>query len=281
MNKKELTAEVIKGKLTNLTDFNSMTSEASKMFCSEPSDSKLFKLFDPDDFNGEGGRVFWEGITSIDDDVAKNLGKSKFDCLTLNGLKVLSKNAAIGLAKFKGHTLVLNGLTELTEDVAAGLSTFKGKRLELGKIYLNGASGITKISRDAAVQVSNFKCDILVLDNLKQISADQLSGMANFQGKLFMKNLKTISKDMAKEFAKFKAESINLHDCSISKIAAIELSNYKGKLLWPNLFTKLDDETLIEFIRKNKDWLDKKSELRMFYRGIGGEAVIKRLAKSG
>ena len=79
-----------------------------------------------------GGWLELNGLTSIDKDVAKELGKSEGGFI-LDGLTSINKDVAQELAKIKG-TLSLNGLTSIDKDVARELAKFEGLHMS---IFLN------------------------------------------------------------------------------------------------------------------------------------------------
>ena len=104
-----------------------------------------------------GGLRF--GLTSLDKDVAQELGKSKVSELQLNGLTSIDKDVAQELAKFKGECLNLFDLTSIDKDVARELAKFKGQ-LDL--------RGLTLIDKDAAQELAKFQGRRLGLDALRE-----------------------------------------------------------------------------------------------------------------
>ena len=68
------------------------------------------------------GLLSLDGLTSIDKDVAQELGKFK-GSLFLNGLTSIDKDVAQELAKVKGR-LFLSGLTSIDKNVAQELAKF-------------------------------------------------------------------------------------------------------------------------------------------------------------
>ena len=64
-------------------------------------------------------------LTSIDQDIARELSKYKGHTISLDGLSSISKEVARELTLFKGSRLSLNGLTSITKDVARELAKRK------------------------------------------------------------------------------------------------------------------------------------------------------------
>ena len=65
-------------------------------------------------------------LTSIDQDIARELSQYKGYTISLDGLSSISKEVARELTLFKGSRLSLNGLTSITKDVARELAKRKG-----------------------------------------------------------------------------------------------------------------------------------------------------------
>lgn len=72
------------------------------------------------------GGLFFENLTTITNDSAKNLAAFKGRGLWLNGLKEISTESAKKLAQCKASRLCLGDLTEISTEVAEQLARYKG-----------------------------------------------------------------------------------------------------------------------------------------------------------
>ena len=90
-------------------------------------------------------------LTSIDQDVARELSQYKGYTISLDGLTSISKEVARELTLFKGDRLSLNGLTSITKDVAHELVK-KANETQQGQLNLNW---LTSIDQDVARELSH------------------------------------------------------------------------------------------------------------------------------
>ena len=110
--------------------------------------------------------LFLNGLTSIDKDVAQELGEFGDFILHLNGLTSIDKDVAQQLAKYcEGRWLSL-GMTSIDKDVAQELAKFKGRNLDLG---------LTSIDQEVAKELAKFKGWELYLNGLTSIDEVSLA----------------------------------------------------------------------------------------------------------
>ena len=165
------------------------------------------------------------GLTSIDKDVARELGKCRWS-LFLNGLTSIDKDVAQELAKVKGR-LFLRDLTSIDKDVAQELAKVKGS------LFLDG---LTSIDKDVAQELAKHGGEDLYLGGLTSIDKDVAQELAKHGGEeLSLRDLKSIDLGTAVSLARCKerldlSSLGNFYEPSIARA----LSNYSGPELLLN-----------------------------------------------
>ncbi|MCH2025294.1 MAG: hypothetical protein MK172_06085 [Verrucomicrobiales bacterium] len=255
-----LTEEILRARLTPITNFESVTPAAAEILAVEGH-----KYTGRDDLDWDS----LEWLKNISNEVAVKLGGSPEArrSLVVDGLNSLSDEAAEGLSKFKGEYISLNGLTKLSDAAAESLSKHKG--------YLH-LKGLTKLSDAAAESLSKYKGK-LGLRDLTEITntslARKLASQVGVYGGRFdvdLHLLTALSDAAAEALCKFKGEvtlgssdldcrDLKLSDVALkslstvqggldlaglrelSDVAAEDLSNHEGEDLRLNGLTKLSD----------------------------------------
>ena len=153
-----------------------------------PVDSATLKTLSVDDAKrlaGEiRGRLSLDSLTTLPDDVAKELAKRE-GWLSLNGLTTLSNGAAEALGGHKGY-LLLDGLTALSNEAAASLAKHGG--------YLS-LNGIKTLSDEAAAPL---------------FQTGGMAGHAGTRGGLSLRGLTTLSPAAAKAIAARKGAEVHI-----------------------------------------------------------------------
>ncbi len=105
-------------------------------------------------------------LTSIDQDVARELSQYKGYTISLDGLTSISKEVARELTLFKGHRLSLNGLTSITKDVAHELAKRKG---DLNLNY------VKSMNSEVVREFTKFKGSFLNIQFLESIAPEDIA----------------------------------------------------------------------------------------------------------
>jgi hypothetical protein len=173
----------------------------------------------------DAGELYLDSLTSIDKEVAQELGKVK-GSLTL-GLTSIDKDVAQELANFEGEELFLGGLTSIDKEVAQ----------ELGNIKSSLTLGLTSINKDVAQGLATFEKGGLIrgpvglhLDGLTSIDKDVAQELAKYHWHLFLNGLTSIDKDVAQELAEVKEGLFFDGLKSIDKDVAQELAKKRGHI---------------------------------------------------
>ena len=93
--------------------------------------------------------------------------------LDLNWLTSIDQEVARELSQYKGHTISLDGLSSISKEVARELTLFKGSRLSL--------NGLTSITKDVARELAKRKGD-LNLNYVKSMNSEVVREFAKFKG---------------------------------------------------------------------------------------------------
>jgi antitoxin component YwqK of YwqJK toxin-antitoxin module len=104
-------------------------------------------------------------LTSIDQDVARELSQYKGHAISLDGLSSISKEVARELNLFKGEDLSLNGLTSITKYVAHELAKRKGD------LNLNN---VKSMNSDVVREFTKFKGSFLNIQFLESIAPEDV-----------------------------------------------------------------------------------------------------------
>ena len=104
-------------------------------------------------------------LTSIDQDVARELSKYKGYTISLDGLSSISKEVARELALQPGFLLSLNGLTSITKDVARELAKRKG---DLNLNY------VKSMNSEVVREFTKFKGSFLNIQFLESIAPEDV-----------------------------------------------------------------------------------------------------------
>ena len=104
-------------------------------------------------------------LTSIDQDIARELSKYKGHTISLDGLSSISKEVARELTLFKGSRLSLNGLTSITKDVARELAKRKG---DLNLNY------VKSMNSEVVREFTKFKGSFLNIQFLESIAPEDV-----------------------------------------------------------------------------------------------------------
>lgn len=178
-------------------------------------------------------------VKSINPDIARELAKSTYVGLILDGLTVLDKRTAKELAQHANH-LTLNGLKELDEDVAAELAKCKGYLELRGLVRLSNEQIAKKI-----VELGLEQGGGLSLDNLEAITPDVASAFGAYQGDdLSLNGLKSIDDpDVAKGLAQSTVGRLHLGGLkTLNPKVAEQLGQSKARGLWLDGLTAIDGE---------------------------------------
>ena len=104
-------------------------------------------------------------LTSIDQDIARELSQYKGHTISLDGLSSISKEVARELNLFKGEDLSLNGLTSITKDVARELAKRKG---DLNLNY------VKSMNSEVVREFTKFKGSFLNIQFLESIAPEDV-----------------------------------------------------------------------------------------------------------
>ena len=104
-------------------------------------------------------------LTSIDQDIARELSQYKGHTISLDGLSSISKEVARELTLFKGSRLSLNGLTSITKDVARELAKRKG---DLNLNY------VKSMNSEVVREFTKFKGSFLNIQFLESIAPEDV-----------------------------------------------------------------------------------------------------------
>ena len=104
-------------------------------------------------------------LTSIDQDIARELSQYKGYTISLDGLSSISKEVARELTLFKGSRLSLNGLTSITKDVARELAKRKG---DLNLNY------VKSMNSEVVREFTKFKGSFLNIQFLESIAPEDV-----------------------------------------------------------------------------------------------------------
>ena len=113
----------------------------------------------------EQGILNLNWLTSIDQDVARELSKYKGYTISLDGLSSISKEVARELALQPGFLLSLNGLTSITKDVARELAKRKG---DLNLNY------VKSMNSEVVREFTKFKGSFLNIQFLESIAPEDV-----------------------------------------------------------------------------------------------------------
>ena len=113
----------------------------------------------------EQGILNLNWLTSIDQDVARELSKYKGYTISLDGLSSISKEVARELALQPGFRLSLNGLTSITKDVARELAKRKG---DLNLNY------VKSMNSEVVREFTKFKGSFLNIQFLESIAPEDV-----------------------------------------------------------------------------------------------------------
>jgi antitoxin component YwqK of YwqJK toxin-antitoxin module len=105
-------------------------------------------------------------LTSIDQDIARELSQYKGYTISLDGLSSISKEVARELTLFKGSRLSLNGLTTITKEVARELAKCTG---DLNLNYVKSMdSGVAR-------ELAKFQGSFLNIQKLESIAPEDMN----------------------------------------------------------------------------------------------------------
>lgn len=189
-------------------------------------------------------------LTSIDQDVARELSHYKGLRILLGGLTSIDANVAHELTKrqlggqYAAPTkgLSLNGLTSITKDVAHELVKKANETNGLqSQLNLNW---LTSIDRDVARELSFYKGQRILLDGLTSIDTDvaheltkrrpgwysKLGSNTPIKG-LSLNGLTSMTKDVAHELAKCTGDLDLNYVKSMNSEVARELAKFRGSFL--------------------------------------------------
>ena len=189
-------------------------------------------------------------LTSIDQDVARELSHYKGLRILLGGLTSIDANVAHELTKrqlggqYAAPTkgLSLNGLTSITKDVAHELVKKANETNGLqSQLNLNW---LTSIDRDVARELSFYKGQRILLDGLTSIDTDvaheltkrrpgwysKLGSNTPIKG-LSLNGLTSMTKDVAHELAKCTGDLDLNYVKSMNSEVARELAKFQGSFL--------------------------------------------------
>ena len=191
-------------------------------------------------------------LTSIDQDVARELSHYKGLRILLGGLTSIDANVAHELTKRQlggqyaapTKVLSLNGLTSITKDVARELVK-KANETEQDILNLNW---LTSIDRDVARELSHYGGQKLLLDGLTSITQEVAHELTKIQPGRFgwykmgddtktpqkslsLDGLTAITQEVARELAKCNGDLDLNYVKSMDRGVARELAKFKGSFL--------------------------------------------------
>jgi len=111
------------------------------------------------------GQLNLNWLTSIDQDIARELSQYKGYTISLDGLSSISKEVARELALQPGFRLSLNGLTSITKDVARELAKRKG---DLNLNY------VKSMNSEVVREFTKFKGSFLNIQFLESIAPEDV-----------------------------------------------------------------------------------------------------------
>ena len=193
-------------------------------------------------------------LTSIDQDVARELSHYKGLRILLGGLTSIDANVAHELTKrqlggqYAAPTkgLSLNGLTSITKDVAHELVK-KANETQQRELNLNW---LTSIDRDVARELSHYGGQNISLDGLTSLTQDVAHELTKVQpGRFGWHNHLSLRSDIP-------AKSLSLDGLtSITKEVAHELAKCNGSLNL-NYVKSMDSEVARELAKFQGDFLN-------------------------
>jgi len=205
-NSKVLTANIVRNRSADLSEFTAITEDAAAL---GPHETALW-----------GDDVDLDGLSTISLAVAEQLVLHTSN-LSLSGLTTITDEVAKVLATHKGDGLKLNGLTNLSEAAAQSLRKYKG-----GGGYSEGLQlkGLASISDAVAASFGKHR-GRLTLDGLTSLTDAAAKSLAKHKGELDLKGVSSLSIESAKHLAQHDGP-INLHGLSnLSDEAAAAFGN--------------------------------------------------------
>ena len=150
--------------------------------------------------------------------------------LCLDGVSTLSEDVAKEIANARCHFLSLNRLENVSDDAARALANYRGGQYG-GDLHLDGTK---TLSLDAVAQLATSSATGLSLDGLSALSVDQARALAKFQGQvLSLDGVESLSPEVAKELAGYHGRILSLSGLeSISAESAETLAQFQGERLF-------------------------------------------------
>jgi hypothetical protein len=148
-----------------------------------------------------------DGVSTLSEDVAKEIASTRCHYLSLNRLEDLSDDVARALAKYRGgqygSDLHLDGARTLSLDGIAHLATSSARGLSL--------NGLSALTAEQARALAMFQGQVLSLDGVKSLSPEVASELAGYRGRMLsLSGLESISADSAETLAQFQGERLFL-----------------------------------------------------------------------
>lgn len=171
-----------------------------------------------------------DGLTSMEEDVAKQLAKLKAN-LSLKGLPEVSEFVFAALCEMKQGALDLSGLKMLPRITADTIKALSKKRKN-HQIKLNG---IVMINEEEAEMLSKYTGNFLFLEGIQSLGLQAAKKLAHWKGCVFEPNihpqaclylsgLKELTDDEAQALASFTGE-LNLPKAFLLKVRHYKAQN--------------------------------------------------------
>lgn len=169
-------------------------------------------------------------------------------CLCLDGVSTLPEDVAKEIASTSCHYLSLNRLEDVSDDVARVLASYRGGQYG-SDLHLDGTK---TLSLDGIAHLATSSARGLSLNGLSALTAEQARALAKFQGHvLSLDGVKSLSPEAASELAGYRGSMLSLGGLeSISAEVAEALARFQGEALW---LTRLRDpsEQVVNALRSS------------------------------